>query len=226
MAGGYRNGSGRSKSGYYRGIYCGSTYELCWVIYHLDHNIEFTRFPGKLSSDDLTYYPDFLLGDNNTIIETKGYESQDSVNRKNELAEYFGYIVKVLRKDDLKFAFDYVISVYRTNKFYELYDGYKPKYEQVCDYCKTSFLTDRKIKTETKFCNRSCAGRFRAMNLQTQGMSREVRTKISLALLGKKPKSYTRKYKQFWITDGVKNTRIKAGDTIPPGYQKGRTLSL
>src|SRR6516164_8460315 len=31
--GGIRIGSGRSKSGYYKGIYCGSTYELCWVIY-------------------------------------------------------------------------------------------------------------------------------------------------------------------------------------------------
>lgn len=26
--GGYRKGSGRSKHGYYKGIYCGSTYEL------------------------------------------------------------------------------------------------------------------------------------------------------------------------------------------------------
>jgi hypothetical protein len=51
MAGGYRIGSGRSKSGYYKGIYCGSTYELCWAIHALDHNIKFSRFDKKLEKD-------------------------------------------------------------------------------------------------------------------------------------------------------------------------------
>ena len=46
--GGYREGSGRSKSGYYNGIYCGSTYELCWVIYALDTQVKFDRFKGRV----------------------------------------------------------------------------------------------------------------------------------------------------------------------------------
>lgn len=174
MAGGYREGSGRSKSGYYKGIYCGSTYELCWVIYNLDHNIEFSRFPTKLEKDGVIYYPDFLLSDGKTIVETKGYEKQDSVDRKTAVAVHFGYTVKVLRKEDLQYAFDYVNETYGTNKYYTLYDGYKPKYKHICSCCLEEFETDRKIKTEEKFCSRVCAGKFRKLNRGHQIKSPEI----------------------------------------------------
>lgn len=159
--GGYREGSGRSKSGYYNGIYCGSTYELCWVIHSIDNNIIFDRFPGKLKNNGVVYYPDFLLEDGVTIIETKGFENEDSVSKKTQVAKSFGYKVIVLRKDDLQYAFDYVEKKFGTKKFYTLYDHYKPKFSHNCDYCQTLFDTDRKIKTETKFCSRSCAGKYR-----------------------------------------------------------------
>jgi hypothetical protein len=228
MTGGYRQGSGRSKNGYYKGIYCGSTYELCWVIYNTDHNIEFKRFPGKLEKDGIVYYPDFLLSDGVTIIETKGYEKQDSVDRKTKVAESFGYIVKVLRKDDLQYAFDYVAKTYNTKRFQELYDGYKPKYSYVCDCCLISFETDTLKRTETKFCSRGCAGKYRkSENVMTD----LLRDKISKSMTGKSIsngslKHYKRKYKQVWITDGKVNTRIKEGEAIPEGFKQGRTLSL
>jgi hypothetical protein len=221
--GGYREGSGRSKSGYYNGIYCGSTYELCWIIYNIDHKIKFERFPGKLEKDGIIYYPDFLLSDRTTIVETKGYENQQSVDRKTKIAESFGYTVKVLRKDDLKYAFDYVTKVYKTKKFYELYDEYKPKYTHFCDNCKIEFQTDRKIKTETKFCSRICAGKFRkSKNVMTD----KLKQRISNSLVGRKMTPYKRKYKQVWITDGIVNTRIKEGDVVPEGFKKGRTVSV
>lgn len=162
--GGYRQGSGRSKSGYYKGIYCGSTYELCWVIYSLDHNIQFTRFPGKLELDDVKYYPDFLLSDGKTIIETKGYEPQDSVDKKTKVAEHYGYTVKVLRKKDLQKEFDWVKQNYQYKEVFELYDGYKPKYDLVCVECANMFGRNKKPKTEKIFCSRSCAGKFRKKN--------------------------------------------------------------
>jgi hypothetical protein len=161
--GGYRKGSGRSKSGYYKEIYCGSTYELCWTIYSLDHNVKFERFPGLLEKDGIKYYPDFLLADGKTIIETKGYEKQEFVDIKTAVAESFGYTVKVLRKDDLYYAFEYVKQKYQTDKFYTLYDGYKPKFEYICSYCKTLYARDIKIKTEEKFCSRECAGKHRKL---------------------------------------------------------------
>lgn len=120
--GGYRPGSGKSKSGYYKGIYCGSTYELCWVIYALDTGIKFSRFPHMLVGDEIKYLPDFLLEDGKTIIELKGYESSDSVDRKTKLAESFGYVVNVLRKENLIDIFSYVEKTYGTKKFYTLYD--------------------------------------------------------------------------------------------------------
>jgi hypothetical protein len=159
--GGYRQGSGRSKSGYYKGIYCGSTYELCWVIHSLDHNIKFQRFPTVLEKNELKYYPDFLLDDGKTIIETKGYEKQDSVDKKTKLAESFGYNVRVLRKEDLQYAFNYVRDTYHTKEYYTLYDEYAPKYDYICSCCNTEFSRDKVLKTETKFCSRVCAGKYR-----------------------------------------------------------------
>lgn len=159
-SGGYRIGSGRSKHGYYKGIYCGSTYELCWVIYNLDHGIKFERFPTFLEKNGLKYYPDFLLDDKKTIIEIKGYESKESVNKKTKLAESFGYIVKVLRKNDLKYVFDYVKEKYNTSNFASLYDEYKPKYDYICTNCKNTFSKDRKLKTKNVFCCVKCSGHF------------------------------------------------------------------
>jgi hypothetical protein len=120
--GGYREGSGHSKSGYYKGIYCGSTYELCWVIWALDNGIKFTRFKGMLEGNDVRYIPDFILDDKKTIIELKGYERDESVNKKTHLAESLGYIVNVLRKQELSHIFDYVKNTYHTSKFETLYD--------------------------------------------------------------------------------------------------------
>ena len=194
--GGYRQGSGRSKSGYYKGIYCGSTYELCWVIYSIDHNVKFQRFPGLLEKDGLKYYPDFLLDDNKTIIETKGYEKQESVDRKTLLAESFGYTVKVLRKDDLQYAFEYVKTTYQTNKYHTLYDEYKPKYNYVCGCCSQHFTKDIVLKTEIKFCSRVCAGKYRKahnavnkFNKETANYKRLLSKETALEIYNRKDKS-------------------------------------
>lgn len=157
QSGGYREGSGRAKIGYYKGIYCGSTYELVWVIYHLDHNVEFIRFPGSLEKDGIKYYPDFLLG--NLIIEIKGYETQTIVDIKSNVAESYGYTVSVLRKEDLEKEFSWVRQKYQYKELYELYDDYKPKYNLICSNCNSEFFRDSKPKTDVVFCSRLCAGK-------------------------------------------------------------------
>ena len=108
--GGYRPGSGRAKTGYYHGIYCGSTYELVWLIYQIDHNKDFKRFEGVLEWNGTKYIPDFLQ--DGKIIELKGFESVESVARKTLVANRNGYEVIVLRKNDLKNEFDYVFYTY------------------------------------------------------------------------------------------------------------------
>jgi very-short-patch-repair endonuclease len=172
--GGYREGSGRSKSGYYKGIYCGSTYELCWVIHSLDHKIKFSRFETLLEHNGIKYYPDFLLDDKKTIIETKGYEKQESVDVKTAVAIHHGYDVIVLRKNDLKYAFDYVESTYETKLFHTLYDGYKPKYNYECGHCKNIFSRDYRLKTSDVFCSRICGGKFRKVNNDLNSHDRET----------------------------------------------------
>jgi DNA-directed RNA polymerase subunit RPC12/RpoP len=181
--GGYREGSGRSKQGHYKGIYCGSTYELCWAIHALDHGIKFTRFPGQLKKDKLIYIPDFLLADEKTIIEPKGYDKGDSVTKKTALAESLGYIVKVLKKDDLKYAFDYVEKTYNTKHFHTLYDDYKPKYTYVCSFCNKEFSRDKKLKNNCKeaFCNQSCSGKKRLLQNKDKPNSGQFGKRIDSA---------------------------------------------
>lgn len=216
--GGYNKGSGRSKHGYYKSIYCGSTYELCWVIYSLDHNIKFTRFPGALEQDGKKYFPDFLLDDGKTIIETKGYEKQESVDIKTQIAENLGYVVQVLRKDDLKFAFDYVRDRYKTSKFYTLYDEYKPEYSYLCSNCKDLFSRDQIKITVDKFCSRKCAGLFRKTTKQESmvpikiAAKRKLTKDEALSIFNDFETSYSILAEQYSITKGsvslIKNKSI------------------
>lgn len=163
--GGYRDGTGKSKTGYYRGIYSGSQYELAWIIFMLDHNLPFERFPGYITDGKLKYYPDFLLP-NNTIIEIKGYH-QTLVDEKAALATLKGYNISILYEDDLVKVFDYVISKYELpiNQLYKLYDNFKPKYQRQCYNCDKIYQSEQKLRSKTSlvnFCSRSCAGQYRA----------------------------------------------------------------
>lgn len=73
---GYRQGSGYKniKRGFYKGIWCDSSWELAFLIYCLEHNIAIKRNSDKFSyyiENELHYYiPDFIVG--NTYIEIKG----------------------------------------------------------------------------------------------------------------------------------------------------------
>lgn len=156
-AGGYREGSGRAKTGYYKGIYCGSTYELVWVVYNLDNNITFSRFDGCLEKDGLKYFPDFIT-DKNHIVEIKGFENKELVDKKTALAESVGYTVSVLYKQDLLYAFNWAKSKYSYKSLQELYDNYKPQCTYTCAHCDSIFSRLRPIKTKTAFCSKVCAG--------------------------------------------------------------------
>src|ERR1035437_5250674 len=75
-SGGLRKGSGRGKRGTYKGYWCDSSYELAWVIYHIDHNIKFVRNLEKFkyyhNNEEKNYIPDFIIND--VYYETKGYD--------------------------------------------------------------------------------------------------------------------------------------------------------
>ena len=184
--GGDRLNSGWSKTGYYKGIYCGSTYELCWVIHALDHGVPFKRFEGVLKKDSLTYIPDFLLDDGITIIELKGYDVRENVNKKTKLAESLGYKVNVLREPELQPMFDYIKQHYGVSwqKSYTLFDGFKPTYTYECTTCNTEFSTENKrpMKNGTVFCSGSCSATHRNAQNKTNPQSKTTSTQFKSKL--------------------------------------------
>jgi hypothetical protein len=159
--GGFREGSGRSKSGYYKGIFCHSTYELVFLIYCLDNNIDCKRFQGYLTDGNIKYFPDFIV--DKTIYEIKGYDYDNKTEAKAEIARNCGYDIKVLFKVDLKEQFDYVKEKYNTRIFYDLYDNHKPKFSYTCSNCSGEFDKEVALKTSEKFCSQRCAGLFRSL---------------------------------------------------------------
>ena len=121
-AGGYRENSGRSHSGWYKGIYCSSTWELAFLIYHLDHNLSIKRctfyrtyeYDGSIHK----YYPDFITDIG--IIEIKGFKT-----KQWEAKQQANPDIITLYKTDMQKYIDYVKSKY-TCVLEELYDNSKP----------------------------------------------------------------------------------------------------
>lgn len=161
--GGYRIGQGSIVSGYYKGIYCGSSYELAWVIYRLDHSQSVKRFDGYITDGQLKYFPDFI--DGNKIIEIKGSYYDKNVENKTALAVSKGYDIDVLYKDNLKEMFEYVKTTYSYKHIKELFDKYKPTYSFICSCCNKEFSLSSnkkrttKIVTDRRYCSRVCAGK-------------------------------------------------------------------
>ena len=121
--GGYREGSGRGKQGWYKGIHCDSSWELAFLVYYMDHNLYIERCKEKRqyvwNNKQHTYYPDFITDDG--IIEIKGYSTDQWKSKEEQNPD-----VKVLYKNEIKPYLDYVINTYGTD-FIKLYDGYNPK---------------------------------------------------------------------------------------------------
>lgn len=122
-SGGYRKGSGRGEHGWYKGIHCDSSWELAFLIYHLEHGNKIDRchdfvmyeYQGEMHK----YFPDFIL--NGTIYEIKGYKSKQWEAKEKAIPNLI-----VLYKDDMKEYIDYVIKKYGTD-FVRLYDDSNPK---------------------------------------------------------------------------------------------------
>lgn len=118
-SGGYRKTKIAYKRGFYKGYHCDSSWELAYVIYNLEHNIEFEQcneyfyytYKGKIHK----YYPDFKEGD--TYIEIKNFKS-DMFEAK---LKYFDRKIKVLYKDDIKMYLDYVAEKYG-NDFTKMFE--------------------------------------------------------------------------------------------------------
>ena len=128
ISGGVRKGAGRSKSGYYKNIFCNSTYELAYVIYNLDHGVEFVRnnegFEYEYLGRKLKYYPDFIEG--NLYIEIKGYlrpEDELYGKKSSHVANYPWYIINYdILAEEIKPYMDYVKQTYQCYNLEKLYE--------------------------------------------------------------------------------------------------------
>ena len=124
--GGYKHFSGSNISckGYYNGIYCDSTYELAYVIYNLENNINFKRcervYEYTYKGEKHKYHPDFELEDG-TIIEIKGYVV-DKRQLNAKIKSVKDRKIKVLYKKDLQYVFDYIKQKYGNINLKTLYD--------------------------------------------------------------------------------------------------------
>lgn len=162
FGGGYRKGSVRNRYGYYKGIYCASTYELVFLIYSLEHNVSIERntkiFEYELNGEIKHYLPDFKIG--NKYVEIKNYNREDVIAKTNALLNN-GEIIEVLYYNDLEHMMCYIDTKYGTfhnrgrNNYQTLYDDYKPKYTFICEHCGKEVSRDRKIG-KMRFCSREC----------------------------------------------------------------------
>lgn len=106
---------GRGKHGWYNNIWCDSTWELAYIIYATDHNINFVRnktaFQYTANDGEHSYYPDFYLPDIDTYLEIKGYET-DRVQIK---IEQFPHKLLIYRESEMQPILEYAHNKYGNN---------------------------------------------------------------------------------------------------------------
>lgn len=120
VGGGYRQGSGRGKKGRYKGFWCDSSYELAYVIYCIDHNIDIKRnwkkFPYIFEKRNKTWIPDFIKP-NGEYVEIKGYMNEQN---KAKISQ-FQYSLEVLCHPKIDPILEYVKLKYGKD-FINLYE--------------------------------------------------------------------------------------------------------
>ena len=108
--------------GNYKGFHCDSTWELAFIVYHLEHNILFERnkeyFPYLYEGKEHNYFPDFKIG--NEYIEVKGYVDE-VVKAKIEQFPKDKKLV-MLQYNEMKPMIDYCIEKYGNNYWEALYE--------------------------------------------------------------------------------------------------------
>lgn len=118
-SGGYIKGGGRGIKGWYKGFWCDSSWELAWIIYQLDNNIEFIRnkegFEYVFENKKRKYYPDFILN-TGEYIEIKGYITE----QVKEKIKQFPHKLNVIGKYDIEKYIIYAKEKYG-NDFIKLY---------------------------------------------------------------------------------------------------------
>lgn len=118
---------GTAKYGTYQGYHCDSSWELAFVMYCLDHNLDIERntegFPYTYHGKEHLYFPDFIV--NNIYIEIKNYNTDEVEAKRQQFPN--DKTLEILFKPDIKPYLDYATKTYGKN-FTEMYDQDKPSW--------------------------------------------------------------------------------------------------
>ena len=116
------------KFGNYQGIPCDSSWELAFLVYHIDNNIKIERckekFTYTIDNVQHYYYPDFIV--NNVIYEIKGRILEADLSKFEQFPK--NRTLKILFQKDIKFYLSYCKNKYGKNFTELLYDKQLPNY--------------------------------------------------------------------------------------------------
>ena len=111
---------GNSKQGWYKGIHCDSSWELAFLVYYIEHNMNIKRCDIKYDfiweNSIHKYIPDFITDEG--IIEIKGRKSKKSLEKEKQFPN-----VKVIDEHLIKPYLDYVKQKYGNDFWIKLYDN-------------------------------------------------------------------------------------------------------
>ena len=110
---------GAAKQGWYKGIYCDSSWELAFLVYHLEHELYIKRCSEKrryiYKNETRTYIPDFVT--NEGVVEIKGYVTEQWKEKIKQNPD-----IKVIYESDMNIYLDYVIAKYGVDFWNVLYE--------------------------------------------------------------------------------------------------------
>ena len=99
---------GKGKRGWYKGYMCQSSWELAFVVYHIDHDIKIERntqgFPYIWENKKHTYFPDFYLPGSDTYIEVKGFLDDKSKEKAKHFPKTLIIYNDLLMQDILQYV--------------------------------------------------------------------------------------------------------------------------
>lgn len=99
----------KHKHGWYKGIYCGSSWELAFLLWALDHKLNIQRcnkvFTYKYNGQTYNYYPDFEI--DGVIYEIKGFENYKAKAKHQAFPD-----IIVLKYVEMKDKLEYVKNTY------------------------------------------------------------------------------------------------------------------
>lgn len=112
-----------AKSGYYKGIYCASSWELAFLVFNKDLEKNIIRcdkhFEYEIKNKKHLYFPDFLM--DKTIYEIKGRDFGD-VKIKAQAVIDAGYNIEIFRRKEIMPLIKSIQEKYNIKDIIELYD--------------------------------------------------------------------------------------------------------